>query len=333
MPNLNVPLRRRTWREILLVFLFPLMLVPLLAVAANVDEMNKLMQRGALKEALTLADGAIASKPQDANMRFLKGVVLVRLERKQDAMAVFVALTRDFPKMAEPYNNLGVLQAGFGDYEKARESLQRAVQLVPGYAVAHENLGDLYANLSTWAYEKATQFDGGNAKAKSKLVLARSLASAVTAGAAPQGPAILPATAATAAPATPGAAPAARPQDAPVIAMTADEKSVLDVLTRWAGAWSARDMATYLSAYAPDFKPASGISLAAWKAERTARIVGKKELLVEVQQPRLQIEGEQATVKFIQSYRSDRFTSTDVKTMVLVRKQGKWLIQHEEVTS
>ncbi|MDO9216975.1 MAG: DUF4440 domain-containing protein, partial [Lacisediminimonas sp.] len=106
-----------------------------------------------------------------------------------------------------------------------------------------------------------------------------------------------------------------------------------DLLTRWAGAWSARDVAAYLSAYAPDFKPASGMSLAAWKAERTARIVGKKEILVEVQQPRLQIEGEQATVKFIQSYRSDRITSTDVKTMVLVRKQGKWLIQQEEVTS
>lgn len=331
MPNLNVPLRSRSWLAILPVLLFPLLLVPSLAAAGDVDEMSKLMQRGALKEALSLADGVLASKPQDASMRFMKGVVLVGLERKQEAAAVFVALTRDFPKMAEPHNNLGVLQAGNGEYEKARQSLQRAVQLTPGYAVAHENLGDLYASLSALSYEKAAQFDAANARTKSKLTLARSLTSAVMAGTAPAGPVVLP----TAVPATAAAAapPAARPQAASVAAMTADEKSVLDVLTRWAGAWSARDVAAYLSAYAPDFKPASGMSLAAWKSERTARIVGKKEILVEMQQPRLQIEGEQATVKFIQSYRSDRFTSTDVKTMVLVRKQGKWLIQLEEVTS
>ena len=320
MSNLNASLRRRSWLSIL-----PMLLFPLLAAAGDVDEMNKLMQRGALKEALSLADGAIASKPQDANLRFMKGVVLVQMLRTQEAMAMFVALTRDFPQMAEPHNNLGVLQAGLGEFDKARESLQRAVQLTPGYAVAHENLGDLYARLASSSYERAAQLEPANAKAKSKLGLARNLNAAVTAGVAP-----LPMASAT--PAGAGAQGRAAPVVSD-IALSPDEKSVLEVLTRWSAAWSARDMAGYFATYSPDFKPASGKSLAAWKAERTARIAGKKEILVQVQQPGVRIEADQATVKFIQSYRSDSFTSTDVKTMVLVRKDGKWLIVQEEVSS
>ncbi|MDB5797303.1 MAG: Tetratricopeptide repeat protein [Paucimonas sp.] len=183
------------------------LLFPLLAAAANdADEVTKLMQRGAYREALVQADAQIAKKPRDANMRFLKGVLLAQMERKQEAMAVFTALTQDFPQLAEPYNNLGVLLAGAGEFDKAREALARATQLSPGYATAHENLGDLYARLAALSYEKSTQSDAGNAKTKSKLTLARNLTGAAFGAASPAAASAQ----ATPAPATPAPAVAGK---------------------------------------------------------------------------------------------------------------------------
>ncbi|WP_161993190.1 nuclear transport factor 2 family protein [Lacisediminimonas profundi] len=352
---MKTPRHRGHWLAIL-----PVLLFPLLAGASDADDVMKLMQRGAHKEALALADREIAKKPQDANLRFLKGVVLAQMERKPEAVVVFTALTKEFPKLAEPYNNLGVLLAGSGDYERARESLQQAIQVAPGYAIAHENLGDLYARLSTAAYEKAAQLDAGNAKTRSKLTLARNLSSAVTGAtavaAATSPPTSKPAPGAVAAAAKPVASvvaanlapvavsaaakpvasvpPANLPRvAAQPVAAGGDQTAVLDAVTRWAGAWSARDLAGYLASYSPDFTPPGGMSIAAWQAERKSRIAGKREIKVLVQQPMVRIEGNQATVKFIQSYSSGQLKSSDVKELVLTRQGERWLIRQEQVKS
>ena len=326
----------RRWQAALSALLFPL-----LATAGDFEDVSKLMQRGANKEALALADSSIAKKPQDANLRFLKGVLLVQMERKPEAVEVFTALTREFPKLAEPHNNLGVLLAAAGDYDKARVALQRAVELAPGYAIAHENLGDLYARLSSAAYEKAAQLDDNNANTRSKLALARNLNHAVTSPAAQATAAPTPASTASGSAvsgsagsrnAVSGHATAATGAS-PATASAAQEKPVLDAVARWASAWSARDMTAYLSAYAPDFVPPEGMSLKEWKAERSARIRGKREISVQVQQPEVRIEGDRATVKFVQTYSSEQFRSTDVKLLMLVRHGGKWLIQQERVAS
>ena len=46
------------------------------------------------------------------------------------------------------HNNLGVLYAAQGRYDDARRVLETAVLAHPGYALAHENLGDIYARLA-----------------------------------------------------------------------------------------------------------------------------------------------------------------------------------------
>ena len=64
-----------------------------------------------------------------------------------------------------------MLYAGQGDYEKARKALEMAIRTHPSYAVAHENLGDIYATLASQAYDKALQLDSSNATARKKLAL------------------------------------------------------------------------------------------------------------------------------------------------------------------
>jgi hypothetical protein len=85
--------------------------------------------------------------------RFLKGVILAELKRPQEAIRIFTKLTLDYPTLPEPYNNLAALYASQGQYEAAREALEHAMRTNPSYATAHENLTDIYAALSSQAYE------------------------------------------------------------------------------------------------------------------------------------------------------------------------------------
>ena len=54
----------------------------------------------------------------------------------------------DYPELPEPHNNLAVLYAQKGDYELARDELEAAIGAAPDYAIAYENLGDIYARLA-----------------------------------------------------------------------------------------------------------------------------------------------------------------------------------------
>ncbi len=143
--------------------------------ADDVSDVTQLMRSGKLVEALARADQYLAAKPRDPQMRFLRGVVLTETGRRADAIAAFTALTEDYPELPEPYNNLAVLHAAQGDYGKARAALELAVRTNPGYATAHENLGDVYARLAAQSYARAQQLDTANAGIQPKLALIRQL--------------------------------------------------------------------------------------------------------------------------------------------------------------
>ena len=81
---------------------------------------------------------------------------------------MFTRLTEDFPELPEPYNNLAALYAQRKEYDKARTALEMAVRANPDYALAHENLGDVYAKLAARAYERAHQIDAANRRARAK---------------------------------------------------------------------------------------------------------------------------------------------------------------------
>jgi hypothetical protein len=58
-----------------------------------------------------------------------------------------------------------------------------------------------------------------------------------------------------------------------------------------------------------------------------------KSIAVSVENPRVSIQGDHATVSFKQKYRSDLRTVNSGKTLVLVRSGNRWLIQQEKVGS
>ena len=146
-------------RRLLGLFVLACAWVTPLAHADEYSDVNQLLRSGKYTEALSKADQYLASKPRDPQMRFLKGVVQTEAGKPVDAIATFVKLTEDYPELPEPFNNLAVLYASQGQYDKARAALEMAIRTNPSYATAQENLGDIYAKMASQAYAKALQLD------------------------------------------------------------------------------------------------------------------------------------------------------------------------------
>src|SRR5689334_230231 len=163
-------------RIALLVLAFTI--APWATVHAQSDplqEANQLFRQGQLDKAMDRVNAYLASRPKDAKGRFLKGLILTEQNKPNDAIRVFTELSQDYPELPEPYNNLAVLYASQGQYDKARNSLEMAIRTHPSYATAHENLGDIYAKMASQAYDKALQLDRANQAAQTKLNMIKDL--------------------------------------------------------------------------------------------------------------------------------------------------------------
>lgn len=159
----------------------PWLMAALIAMASPawadaLGDAQRLLEQHRLPEALVRVDAALAANGRDPRGRFLRGLILTEMGRRDDAIAVFQQLTLDFPELAEPYNNLAVLEAQQGRFDQARAALELAVRLQPKNAMAHENLGDVYVRLARRAYDQASQIDPRSAGVQAKLKLLQELA-------------------------------------------------------------------------------------------------------------------------------------------------------------
>ena len=143
--------------------------------AQGLRDVRELIARKDYAAAAARIDGLLAERPREAQARFLKGIVQTAQGDADAAIATFRALTEDYPELPEPYNNLAVLYAQKGDYNGARVALETALATAPDFAVAHENLGDVYARLAAANYDRAATLDRDNKSAPTKLLLVRQL--------------------------------------------------------------------------------------------------------------------------------------------------------------
>jgi len=132
-------------------------------------DVSSLAKSGKTAEAIAKADQYLGSNPRDPQMRFLKGVAQSQAGDLTAATATFEALIEEYPELPEPYNNLAVIYASQSQLDKARSALEMAVRNNPNYAVAHENLGDIYARLAHDAYQRSLQLHGNNRALQLKL--------------------------------------------------------------------------------------------------------------------------------------------------------------------
>ncbi|HLP97735.1 MAG TPA: tetratricopeptide repeat protein [Sideroxyarcus sp.] len=303
------------------------------ARADDIQDANKLFKQGLHAQALEKVNGVLATKPKDAQARFLKGLIVTEQGDTANAIKIFTELTDDYPELPEPYNNLAVLYASQGQYEKAKVALEMAIRTHPSYATAHENLGDIYAKMASQAYDRALQLDKSNTGTQTKLAMIRDLfgSNGKNARTKPTVPTLADNAQAASAPAA--------AVTAPVIVATSTKKAeptsdpaaeVLQATQAWAAAWSAKDSKKYLSLYAKEFKTPDGLSRSAWEAQRKERIAKPSSIRVEVRDTKIRVaDDKHVNIAFKQSYRASHLSSTSSKALEWVKVDGQWLITEE----
>ena len=314
--------------------------------ASDIDDVNQLLKAGKQAQALTKVEQSLTTKPRDPQLRFLKGVIQTEMGKPQDAIGTFNKLTEEYPELPEPYNNLAVLHASAGQFDKARAALEMAIRTNPSYSTAHENLGDIYANLASQAYSKALQLGGSSTSLQPNLTLIRELFAPGGKGVNPSAakpvvtttaatPTVVAPVVAPVAPAVKPTAPVATAPAAPPIApalpaaVATSDKDIEQAVRTWATAWSSKDMSAYFGSYAKNFDTPKNLPRKAWEEERRDRIMGKSRISVKVREITTRSNGNTATVKFRQTYDADALSTSSRKTLELTKVGDRWLIAKE----
>lgn len=143
--------------------------------ADALTDAQRLQAAGDAGGALALVDAAVRERPRDAQLRFLRGVLLGDLKRDVEAADVFQRLSEEFPELPDPFNNLAVIQAAQGRLEMARASLEAALRNDPSHRAARENLADVHVRLALRMWEGLAASAPADAALTRKLRLAREL--------------------------------------------------------------------------------------------------------------------------------------------------------------
>ncbi len=132
---------------------------PLLA-DAHVSLALILVQLKDLTSALAHVDRSLKLRPKAYPM-FLKGKILMELERTADAAAAFERVVTLQPGNADAHLSLGIAQRKLGRDQNALASFRRSVQLAPGNAQALTELGKLYLSVGQ-SQEAVKQLSAAN---------------------------------------------------------------------------------------------------------------------------------------------------------------------------
>lgn len=138
-------------------------------------EVNALVQTSQWDKAQAMADAHLKTSPTDPQMRLLLSHIQTGQGQAQAAIATLRALTLSFPELPEPHNNLAALLARDHRLDEALVVLQAAIQARPDYALALENLGDLYLALAAQAYAKALAVPPSSTRLQNKKLATEQL--------------------------------------------------------------------------------------------------------------------------------------------------------------
>jgi hypothetical protein len=112
--------------------------------------------------------------------------------------------------------------------------------------------------------------------------------------------------------------------------MQAAANEVAATVANWAAAWSSQDVEGYLSHYAPDFRPARGLSREAWVAQRRERVARPSSIRVDIADLFVDVgTADTARAVFRQDYAADAYSDTVIKTLSLRNVGGEWKILRE----
>ena len=269
---------------------------------ADISKLNKLIEEKNYIEAKKIVEQLLDSDEENPQLLFIDGVLLSELGKIDDAINVFVSLTKSHPTLPEPYNNLAVLYAQSGNFDLARIALEKSIKTHPSYATAHVNLGDLYTRMASESYNQALQIDKSNKNAKTKLSLIKKLFNF-------------------------------QPIDTNIV-LAQDEKKtqsfnevknkeedinekIFVMIDNWKNAWMSQNFDQYIGHYSDNFKNNKGMDIEKWKQFRKPRIVNKPSIYIKLENIEISKNNNLFSVSFTQIYKSGNIDSTTKKTLLI----------------
>ena len=138
----------------------PSLAMPFIALQNGVPaSLSKLYKEKKWEEALLEIAEISKKNPKNVQVVFIRSRILIEQGQLEQARLVLVGLTEKFPELPEPYNNLAVLYASAGKLDLAREHLEMCLKLAPKYAIAMQNLADVYTRIAAEYYGQAYQLN------------------------------------------------------------------------------------------------------------------------------------------------------------------------------
>ena len=278
-----------------------------------------LFEQKKYSKALEKLNSGKLDRGDDLENQFLKGLVLIKLERLAEASEIFEELAVNFPRNPEIHNNLAVIYTLTKNPEKAEESLKNALNTNASYKTAYENLSKLYAQMASEAYKKAIQNNLSSETNEVQLSLLVNISQDKLSDKKTN-------------------KPNTENKKLEGIKKTEiirkkeikeTEKTLTETVQNWASAWENKNVEKYLSYYATSFKP-SKKSWEKWASGRRSRIINPKNISVKISSIKILSKSEvRAVVSFKQDYQSNFIKSKGTKTLVMIKYNDRWLIQKE----
>lgn len=353
--------------RLILALCSALLYISLVDATEAYDAAKRDIEAGHNGPAVEKLQALVKSDPEDYQSWFLLGVASSRQQRFHQAIEAFRRVIELKPGLAEPHNNLAVIYNELGDVRAAVRELEASLSKRPGFAIAEENLADLYVKLALQYYRSALEKSPSKALEQrySRLLQVRvpsagDIAAAkvetdaglatepVTSPQAGEMRELLPATpvavqsTAASEPVEPSevlAEAEVLPQKLPVIdaETTTDfpepvRAEILAAVEKWRTAWEAQDMEAYFDTYSVDFEvPERFATLVEWKRYKRRVISSKRWIKIGLSEVMIAIDAEtgHATVNFFQKFRSNSYNGDDRKRLQLIFDNGAWKIISE----
>ena len=118
--------------------------------ADSFSEVLGLVDRHDLEGALKTCSAALTKAPDDQDLRCLLGMINGRMGRFQIAEACLRTILDRQPDHPYALYNLGKVLVILGCSGEAIAAYRKAIEVQPGFAEAHTNLGTLYGNCRQW---------------------------------------------------------------------------------------------------------------------------------------------------------------------------------------
>lgn len=133
-----------------------LALIPLsVALADSLTPVREALHAGDPGAAAGLLDEVLLANPGDPDAQLLAAEISWQAGDTSAALETLRELALRYPSRPEPLNNQAVILAADGQLGAARDLLEKAMTLQPGFKETHSNLGDVYSQLAAQAYQKA----------------------------------------------------------------------------------------------------------------------------------------------------------------------------------